>query len=122
MSWKFKQANGLLTSEDGNVSVKGWAGQREGFNNPAMQDVHNTGPLPQGTYAIGAPHDSPHTGPYTMDLTPSPNNNMFGRSSFRIHGAAKTHPELSSEGCIIMPRPIRETIWNSGDRTIEVIA
>lgn len=100
----------------------GWAGQGNGKNNPAMQNVAKTGPLPVGKYIIGQPHDSPRTGPYTMDLTPSPSNTMFGRSDFRIHGAAKENPELSSEGCIIMPHSVREKIWESGDRELEVIA
>jgi hypothetical protein len=122
MGWNFKQGSGLLWNDDGTVRSVGWAGQREGKNNPAMQDVPKTGPLPVGEYTINEPHDSPHTGPYTMDLTPSPNNNMFGRDDFRIHGAAFEHPELSSEGCIIMPKPVREKIWTSGDRKLTVVA
>ncbi len=117
----FQQSKGLLWSQDGSIRTIGWAGQRDGKNNPNMQDVPKTGPLPQGSYTIGAPHDSPHTGKYTMDLTPASDNNMFGRSDFRIHGAAFENPELSSEGCIIMPRPVREKIWASGDRTLQVI-
>ena len=120
--WRFQQSTGKLFGPSGATVAEGWAGQRAGINNPAMQDQPGLGPLPQGTYTIGDPHDSPHTGPYTMDLTPDPNNNMFGRSEFRIHGAAKIDPQLSSEGCIIMPRPVRENIYNSGDRQIEVVA
>jgi hypothetical protein len=119
--WTFKQSTGAMSDVQGVLEI-GWAGQREGRNNPAMQSVHNEGPLPQGTYTIGEPHDSPHTGPYTMDLTPSLSNNMFGRSEFRIHGAALHDPDLSSDGCIIIPRPAREKIWESGDHELEVIS
>lgn len=117
----FQQSKGLIWSADGKIRSIGWAGQRDGKNNPIMQDVSKTGPLPCGTYTIGEPHDSPHTGKYTMDLTPDPTNNMFGRADFRIHGAAFENPELSSEGCIIQPRPVREAIWASGDRRLQVI-
>lgn len=118
--WTFEQATGRISN--GSFSFEGgWAGQREGKNNPTMEAVSKTGPLPVGAYTIGEPHDSPHTGPYTMDLTPDPSNHMFGRSDFRIHGAAKENPELSSEGCIILPRTVREHIWTSGDMLLSVV-
>ena len=120
--WTYQQSTGKLQSPTGVITTFGWAGQREGKNNPVMQNVPKVGPLPQGLYTIGDPHTSPNTGPYTMNLTPDPSNDMFGRDDFRIHGAAEEHPELSSEGCIVQPREIRENIWNSGDSTIEVIA
>jgi hypothetical protein len=56
-----------------------------------------------------------------MDLDPDPANEMFGRSAFRIHGAALENPELSSDGCIIQQRSVREAVWNSGDHQLEVI-
>jgi len=120
--WTFSQSLGHLLDSSGVIVGQGWAGQLAGKNNPTMQDVPKIGPLPQGTYSIGPPHDSPRTGPYTMDLVPDPTNQMFGRSDFRIHGAAKKSPELSSEGCIVMPPAVRKTIWASGDHTIQVIA
>jgi len=120
--WRYQQSTGELTEPSGSALAKGWAGHGEGLNNPAMQSDPDIGPLPAGNYTIGEPHDSPHTGPFTMDLMPAPENQMFGRSEFRIHGAAEEHPELSSDGCIILPRPVRENIWQSGDREIEVIA
>jgi hypothetical protein len=120
--WTYQQSTAKLQSPTKVITTFGWAGQGAGKNNPAMQNVHNVGPLPVGTYTISEPHDSPRTGPYTMNLIPDPSNNMLGRADFRIHGASKTNPELSSEGCMIQPRVIRENIWNSGDRTLVVIA
>jgi len=32
------------------------------------------------------------------------------------------HPGAASEGCIIVARPIREQVWESGDRKLQVIA
>lgn len=120
MAWTYKQSTGEILDASSVVVGHGWSGQREGKNNPHFQDVHNIGPIPCGTYTIGEPYDSPHTGPYTMDLNPNPSNEMFGRSSFRIHGAAFLHPELSSEGCVIQIKPVRVAIWSSKDHTLEV--
>lgn len=120
--WRYQQSTGIMTGPSGGCVGVGWAGQGIYKNKPDAQNVKGLGPLPQGQYTIGAPYDHPHLGPFVMGLTPSLQNKMFGRSLFRIHGAAKVNPELSSEGCIIMPRPVREIIWNSGDRDLEVVA
>jgi hypothetical protein len=120
--WTFSQSLGQLVDSTGVIVGRGWAGQGEGKNNPSLQTVPKVGPLPQGTYTINPPHDSSHTGPYTMDLTPDPSNEMFGRSEFRIHGASKSNPELSSEGCIVMPPAVRKAIWASSDHSIQVVA
>jgi Protein of unknown function (DUF2778) len=104
----------------GNILGVGWAGQGIGKNNPDMDGVHNIGPLPAGLYTITAPYDNPKTGPYTMNLEPDPSNNMKGRADFRIHGAAFTNPELSSEGCIIQVRGVRQAIWDSDDHQLQV--
>lgn len=45
-----------------------------------------------------------------MNLTPFPENQMFGRGAFRIHGYEKVHPELSSEGCIVQVHDVRKHI------------
>ena len=119
--WTYKQSTGEILDASGVVVGRGWAGQREGKNNPSLQHVHNVGPLPKGIYSIGKPYDSPHTGLYTMALTPDPSNEMFGRSEFRIHGAAYTNPELSSDGCIIQIHPVRQAIWESNDHDIQVV-
>ena len=119
--WIFTQKTGQI-AQDAKVVAAGWAGQGKGKNNPDMQDVESIGPLPCGLYTIQAPHDNPHTGPFTMDLIPDPTNQTFGRKDFRIHGAAFKDPELSSEGCIIQARSVRERIWASGDRKLQVVS
>lgn len=45
-----------------------------------------------------------------MNLAPFPENEMFGRSEFRIHGYAKVNPELSSHGCIVQVHDVRKHI------------
>ncbi len=118
--WTYEQLTGRIIHNTELVG-RGYAGAPAGKNNPDMQNVADTGPLPRGTYTIEAPQDSPHTGPYTLDLTPDPNNDMFGRSQFRIHGDSIENPGTASEGCIVTVRPVRVEIWTSGDHTLEVV-
>lgn len=118
--YTFSQSSGIHR-HNGILFGSGWAGQGKGRNNPDMQNVHGIGPLPRGKYKIGKAYHHPHLGPLTMDLTPDPSNEMFDRSDFRIHGAAFVHPELSSEGCIILPHPVRQGIDTGIDKDLEVI-
>ena len=57
-----------------------------------------------------------------MNLTPNANNEMFGRTDFRIHGERKNSKVKNdaSEGCIILNRGKRESISSSGDNVLEV--
>jgi hypothetical protein len=50
-----------------------------------------------------------------MPLTPDPSNEMFGRSAFFIHGDNPQLNHTASDGCIILIRPLRADISNSGD-------
>jgi hypothetical protein len=119
----YKQSTGALTAADGTV-YNGYSGsQGIGYNNPSEQDVPNVGPIPEGEYTIeGPPYDTTTHGPYVMRLVPNPGNQMYGRSSFLLHGDSLSHPGAASEGCIVMGRTIREAVWNSGDRDLTVIA
>lgn len=119
--WTYEQKTGKLHAPDGSLAGTGWAGQQEGYNNPDMQDVAGIGPLPRGLYTISKAYKHPHLGPVTMNLQPDPANQMFGRSLFRFHGASSSAPELSSHGCIIMPRTVRDVIAASADRTLLVV-
>lgn len=121
MTWTYKQSTGEIF-HNGRVIGRGYAGKNGGKNNPAMQSVSATGPLPQGFYTIiGHPFTHPHTGAYSIRLQPSSGNIMFGRSGFLIHGDSRNHPGDASDGCIVLARHIREVIWNSGDMRLEVI-
>ena len=100
----------------------GYSGAPEGKNNPAKQSVPMVGPIPQGTYVIGTPFDSPEHGPHAMHLSPDPANDMFGRSGFLMHGDSIEHPGCASEGCIIMPRDVREQVSASPDKLLAVLA
>lgn len=106
---KYEQPTGKLWDGDKLVAI-GWAGHLEGKNNPNMQGAKGVGPLPVGWYTIDDPLEGTHLGPVAFPLTPDQSNEMFGRSGFFIHGASATHPEMSSDGCIIVERVARDYI------------
>lgn len=120
MTWKYEQESGQLSQNGADVAI-GYSGAGNGKNNPSMQDVQSIGPIPQGRYTITEPHDTATHGPYVLGLTPHPENEMFGRSAFLIHGDSVKAPGTASKGCIIMPRKVREEIWDSGDTALEVV-
>lgn len=91
----------------------GYSGNGSGKNNPKMQSVKNTGPIPRGKWNVGDSYASKKTGPATIILEPREGTETFGRDDFRIHGDNKTHD--ASEGCIIMPPDARKTIINAAD-------
>jgi hypothetical protein len=117
--WTYRQGSGELL-HDGVVVATGYSGNGECMNCAARQDVPNHGPIPRGKYVIGERHDTEAHGPVVMRLTPDPGNEMYGRSGFLCHGDNSTH--TASEGCIVLPRPIRIAMAASADRTLEVIA
>lgn len=119
MTWWYEQANGTL-SQNGTIVASGYSGHGDGKNNPALQNVPDVGPIPVGSYSIGEPCDTQTHGPYVLRLTPDAKNDMCGRAGFLIHGDSKEHPGTASHGCIILPRAVREQIWASGDRILEV--
>ncbi|MBV8208217.1 MAG: DUF2778 domain-containing protein [Acidobacteria bacterium] len=119
--WSFSQSTGSLAL-DGVPIASGYSGRGAGRNDPDMQHVPHQGPIPRGIWKIsGPPVDTPSHGPYVLHLFPSPATEVFSRDGFLIHGDSLEHPGCASQGCIILPRNIREQIWNSGDRILQVI-
>jgi hypothetical protein len=122
MAWTFQITSGTWLNQNNIPVGKGYAGHGDGLNNPAMCNVPDVGPLPQGRYTIGQPIQDNCVGIYALPLTPDPANQMFGRFGFYIHG---DNPELNhtaSDGCIILPRAVRNDIANSGDDDLIVTA
>lgn len=123
--WEYSQSTGALyyIDECGNRSYigAGYSGHGAGLNNPNMQDVRNTGPIPQGNWTIGRQHDSTTLGPHVMALSAQPGTDTFGRSGFYIHGDNSRGDQSASHGCIILPRNIRDRIANSGDDELVVV-
>jgi len=118
--WIYNQADGTLQHDDEPAGT-GYSGFGEGKNNPEMQTLHDVGPIPEGTYEIGPPHNTDTHGPHVMALTPADGTETFGRSGFLIHGDSVAHPGTASHGCIILPRTVRDAISASGDTLLQVV-
>ena len=118
----YHQSTGQLFDDAGKFLGVGHAGNGAGLNNPAMQYVHDVGPLPVGRYKVGAFIDRQGLG-YSARLTPQPVSTagieyawLRGRGGFLMH-----LPELS-EGCIAMERPILLAVSQSGDTDLTVVS
>ena len=94
----------------------------EGINNPADESIKDIGPLPEGQYAFGEPVEHSLLGPFAIPLIPDPANEMYGRGDFYCHGDTADLDHSASEGCIIMPRAVREAMWASSDHLIQVVS
>jgi hypothetical protein len=127
MTWRYDQSSGELT-RDGKFVSRGYSGNGRGKNNPSMQAARGVGPIPAGKWKIvGPPYDSANVGPYALkvfatDGVLDDTHAGTGRGAFRIHGDSVRAPGTASHGCIILPRNIRQAIWASGDRDLEVVA
>ena len=124
--WKYEQTTGNLIRPDDTVAYKGYAGGNggahpEGVNNHDMQNVKNVGPIPVGYYTRGEVVLKSHLGPFAIPLTPDSDNEMFGRSAFYMHGDKASPPQSASDGCIIMPKAIREEFYASRDIILRVV-
>ena len=125
MNWTFEQRTGKLYNPSGGYVATGYSGGNcgkdpVGINNPDMQGVKGVGPLPVGTYTRGEVVLQSHLGPFAIPLTPDPSNDMLGRGGFYMHGDT-TPSGKASEGCIIMPRAVRELFYKSTE-PLEVVA
>lgn len=125
--WTYVQKTGELL-HNGAHEAFGYSGYddpdsgQQGKNNPDLENVHDVGPIPVGSYAIGSPEDTLTHGPFVLPLTPNAANQMFGRAGFLIHGDSVVEPGTASRGCIIMGRPVRNEIAASGDHSLQVIS
>lgn len=127
MAWKFVITTGQMLDPAGGLAGTGYAGgnlgrNNEGKDNPADENLHNIGPLPEGTYTFGGlVLHHPKLGAYVFPLVPDPSNQMYGRSGFYCHGDTNP-PGNASEGCIVQPHDTRVEMYESDDHTIQVVA
>lgn len=119
--WTYHQSSGELYDANNVLAGTGYSGSPAGKNDPSQQDVSCVGPIPRGTYTIGEPFSSSAHGPFCLPLQPDPANQMFGRDGFLMHGDSIEQPGCASEGCVIMPRLVRQNVWGSGDHALSVI-
>jgi hypothetical protein len=82
-----------------------------GFKGETDQTKKNSGPIPVGKYTIANSCDEKGG---RCNLKPDSSNNMFGRSSFQIHGDNGKDDRSASHGCIILNKNER-TGLKSGD-------
>jgi Tlde1 domain len=119
--WTYAQKTGELLQNGQRVGA-GYSGLDNGKNNPSMQAVADLGPIPQGNWTIvGPPVNTTTHGPFVLRLEPADDTNLFGRSGFLMHGDSIENPGTASHGCIIMPRTVREQVWQSGDTSLQVV-
>lgn len=125
MAHKYEQSTGRWFAPNGRLMAVGFSGADpdpsvhgepgEGINHPELEGERNVGPIPHGRYRICAPENHPHVGPFAMRLDALPGTDTHGRSGFFLHGGKR------SKGCVLLPRAVREAIWASGDRVLEVV-
>lgn len=115
----YSQKTGKITL-DGKSLGAGYSGKGKGLNNPAMEKVKDTGPIPAGNWTIGKAFEHAKKGPLVMRLTPD-GHEAHGRDGFLIHGDNEKLNKSASEGCIILGPDIRKTISESGVTKLRVI-
>ena len=117
--WTYQQQTGKLFAEGGIEVGEGYSGTGIGRNAPDMESVPFVGPCPKGGFLISPAYDHPKLGPLTMDLVPDPENEMYGRDEFRIHGDSADHD--ASEGCNVQDHAVRLRVSQSLDRRLQVV-
>jgi hypothetical protein len=124
--WTWQQRTGMLL-QNGVFVAKGYSGKGVGKNNPGMQHVAGVGPIPVGNWKMLRVYDSAKVGPFAIVLDKvdatrgDDRDDDSGRGAFRIHGDSSSNFGNASNGCIILPRAIRDKIWKSGDRDLQVV-
>lgn len=120
--WTYHQTTGVLADPTGEFVGTGYSGFEDGKDNPALQSVADTGPIPQGIWMIGDAETHAHLGEVVMALTPAGNTDTYDRSGFFIHGDSGQHPGLASHGCVVLSRAARQMIAASPDKQLEVVS
>ena len=122
MAWVFEQLTGKFIDPEGGLQAKGYSGQPPHRNDPDSEHLHNQGPIPNGKWqAVELIPESDKHGTFVVRLEPYPETQTFGRAGFLMHGDSVQFPGYASEGCIILPRDIRELFWNSLDHDLQVV-
>ena len=123
MPWKYSQETGKVMNPNGALAGIGYSGHGKGLNNPKMQNVIDVGPIPQGEWTICTFFDDlGGKGLIVAHLVPAHGTETFGRSGFMVHGDNREANHTASEGCMILPRFIRDAMMASKDRNLVVTA
>lgn len=118
MPWIYRQRSGALIEPNGTVIAHGYSGKGIHKNRPESEHLKREGPIPRARWTVVDLEERTVThGPFVLRLdTADP---IHGRDGFLIHGDNPDH--TASEGCIILSRDIREAIWDSRDRILNVV-
>jgi hypothetical protein len=119
MPWRYQQSTGYLYYDDKLITKNGYSGHGTGKNAPAMEGIHDVGPIPRGKYTLSKAFDHKIRGPLVMSLTPL-GHDARKRSGFLIHGDSREHPGNASNGCIVLDLNHRKMISESEDQILEV--
>lgn len=119
-AWTYRQKTGEMCDPDGALVEVGYSGAPGYVNRPIAERREDEGPLPTGTYTIGAAVDRNDLGPCSLPLVPYALNEMHGRSGFYIHGDTAEMDQTASTGCIILSRTTRDLIAQSSVRDLVV--
>jgi len=105
------QGSGTVVCIDNNGNLSAvdrgsYSGNGAGKNNPASQNMADTGPIPTGSYIIGPSGPGGHMGPDTRHLTPTPGTRASfppnrNADTFNWHGDSRSNPGGASQGCPI---------------------
>lgn len=121
--WKYQQSTGNLTTPSGEVIGQGYSGFPPHVNDPIAEGLEGLGPIPVGEWTIGSFFDDPGgKGPIVTHLTPCVGTDTLGRDEFMIHGDNAQGNHTASHGCVILARPYRMAIRDSGDTSLIVIS
>jgi hypothetical protein len=85
MPYTYQQSTGQMADDSGKLLTTGYSGAGLGRNNPALQHVHNFGPLPQGIYRVTGPEC---TGPFPCAQCGGTTAHHHGPFVLRLHPTA----------------------------------
>lgn len=110
----YSQSKGTLChapeGENPRILGRGYSGHPPYVNDPEAQSLKALGPIPRGLYRVSSPWDHVRLGPVVFFLEPVRPDQMMGRSGFLIHGDNKYGNRTGSNGCIVLPRKVRDDI------------
>ena len=119
--WTYSQSTGQLLNPNGAYVATGYSGFADAKNDSNREQDKNLGPIPRGQWQMIEKFDSASHGPFCIRLWPSSDTDCFNRDGFLVHGDSIKNPGTASHGCIILPRTIREMLWKSADKWIDVV-
>lgn len=106
----YEQRTGTFYVSNGSYDCPlgvGYAGRGDYRNDPAAEAIKNLGPLPAGRYSLYRAAHKRFASP-AIRLDPRPDQEMYGRSGFWIHGDNLAND--ASSGCIILDHATRSAI------------